>query len=80
MTQCSSPYFEINPNKQSCLFGISYVPDESKLHPVTLSRDMTAIHPNREVEGKIDYMFDGNPDTTTIPIIWKNRGCRTGYS
>ncbi|MEO9300114.1 hypothetical protein, partial [Devosia alba] len=45
MTQCSSPYFEINPNKQSCLFGISYVPDESKLHPVTLSRDMTAIHP-----------------------------------
>lgn len=63
MTQCSSPYFEINPNKQSCLFGISYVPDESKLHPVTLSRDMTAIHPNREVEGKIDYMFDGNPDT-----------------
>jgi hypothetical protein len=33
MTQCSSPYFEINPNKQSCLFGISYVPDESKLHP-----------------------------------------------
>ena len=31
MTQCSSPYFEINPNKQSCLFGISYVPDESKL-------------------------------------------------
>ena len=63
MTQCSSPYFEINPNKQSCLFGISYVPDESKLHPVTLSRGMTAIHPNREVEGKIDYMFDGNPDT-----------------
>ena len=36
---------------------------ESKLHAVTLSRGMTAIHPIREVEGKIDYMFDGNPDT-----------------
>lgn len=80
MTQCSSPYFEINPNKQSCLFGISYVPDESKLHPVTLSRGMTAIHPNREVEGKLTICSTVIQIPTTIPIIWKNRGCRTGYS
>lgn len=63
MTECSSPYFEINADKFSCLFGVSYVPDESKLHAVALSREVTAIHPNREVEGSIDDMFDGNPDT-----------------
>lgn len=63
MTKCSSDFFEINASKFSCLFGISYVPDESKLHAVSLSRGMTAIHPNREVEGKIEDMFDGNPDT-----------------
>lgn len=63
MTECSSKFFEINPSKNTSLFGISYVPAESKLHPVTLSRSMTAIHPNREVEGKIEDMYDGNPDT-----------------
>lgn len=63
MTDCSSPYFEVNADKSTCLFGISYVPDESKLHQVTLSRGMTTIYPNAEVEGSIDDMYDGNPDT-----------------
>lgn len=63
LTSCSSEYFEVDENNHTCLFGVSYVPDESKLHKVALDRSMISIYPNREVEGSIDEMLDGNPDT-----------------
>ncbi len=45
------------------MFGVSYVPDESKLHKVALTESMITYHPNRIVEGSVAGMLDGNPET-----------------
>lgn len=63
LTDCTSQYFHVDEANNTCLFGVSYVPDESKLHKVVLTKEMISIHPNREVEGSVAEMLDGRYDT-----------------
>ncbi len=63
LTDCTSPYFKVDESNNVCLFGVSYVPDESKLKKVALTESMITYHPNYIVEGSVAEMLDGNPDT-----------------
>lgn len=63
LTDCSHETFQIDEAKNTCLFGISYVPDESKLHKVGLTEGMIGIYPDPTNEGSIAELIDGKADT-----------------
>lgn len=63
LNSCSHPTFVIDAAKNTCLFGVSYVPNESKLSTVTLTESMIGIFPNPTNEGSIAEMIDGKSDT-----------------
>lgn len=63
LSSCSKPQFEINVNKNTSLYGISYVPDISKLTKVNLTESMFSIYPDPTNEGSIAEMIDGKADT-----------------
>lgn len=63
LATCSHPTFQIDEAANTCLFGISYVPDESKLSKVALTEAMIDFFPNPTNEGSIAEMLDGKADT-----------------
>lgn len=63
LSSCSKPQFAINEAKSTSLYGISYVPDASKLTKVNLTESMFSIYPDPTNEGSIAEMIDGNPNT-----------------
>ncbi|MEG0887869.1 MAG: DUF1735 domain-containing protein [Bacteroides sp.] len=63
LNSCSHPTFLIDPTQNTCLFGVSYVPEESKLSQVALKESMIGIFPDPTNEGSIAEMIDGKADT-----------------
>ena len=63
LSSCSKPQFAIDADKNTSLYGISYVPDASKLTKVNLEVGMFGIYPDPTNEGSIAEMIDGNPNT-----------------
>lgn len=62
LTRTSSESIEIDLAKNSCLLGVSYVPDASNLQQVQLTESMISYHPNSICEGSVADLIDGNPD------------------
>lgn len=62
LSSCSKSDFVIDETKKSCLYGISYVPDMSKLGEVALNEDMLSSN-SHAAEGSIAAMLDGNVET-----------------
>lgn len=66
LKSCTHPTFLIDESKNSCLFGVSYVPAESKLSRVALTESMISIYPMPAVVGDgegVAGMIDGKEDT-----------------
>lgn len=63
LNNCSHPTFVVDATKNTCLFGVSYVPNESKLSQVALKESMIGIFPDPTNEGSIAGMLDGKADT-----------------
>lgn len=63
LSSCTKPQFEIDEARSISLYGISYVPDASKLTKVSLTEDMISIFPDPTNEGSIAEMIDGNEET-----------------
>lgn len=63
LTGVSMETIEPDPAKNSCLLGVSYVPDVDDLQPIHLTESMISYHPNSICEGGIEYLIDGDPGT-----------------
>ena len=63
LTGTSMEKIDVDPTRNSCLFGVSYVPDESSLQSIQLAENMISYYPNSICEGSVPEMYDGNPDT-----------------
>lgn len=55
--------FVVDEARNTCLYGVSYVPAESKLHSVTLTEQMISYYPLTLNEGSVAAMLDGKEDT-----------------
>ncbi|MFV0546220.1 MAG: BT_3987 domain-containing protein [Bacteroides sp.] len=62
LSGCSKSDFVIDEAKKSCLYGISYVPDMSKLSKVALTENMLSSN-SHAAEGSIAAMLDGDVNT-----------------
>lgn len=62
LSSCSKPDFVIDEARKSCLYGISYVPDISKLGRVPLT-ESTLTSNSHAAEGSIAAMLDGDVNT-----------------
>ncbi|MDH6535109.1 DUF1735 domain-containing protein [Parabacteroides sp. 52] len=63
LTDCTQQGFVIDPEKDACLYGISYVPDKSKLKSVALKADMLSSNAVEPSEGSLANLLDGNVET-----------------
>ena len=63
LANCTQEYFVIDPGKNACLYGISYVPDESKLKKVELTADMLSSNAVEPSEGSLANLLDGDVET-----------------
>lgn len=63
LTGTSYEAIDVDQAKNSCLFGVSYVPDVSKLPSVHLVESMISYHPNSICEGSVAELIDGDPGT-----------------
>ncbi|RHR35027.1 DUF1735 domain-containing protein [Parabacteroides sp. AF18-52] len=60
---CSKEGFVIDDTKNTCLYGISYVPDESKLKKVELTAGMLSSNAVEPSEGALANLLDGDVET-----------------
>lgn len=63
LTDCTQESFVIDEKKNTCLYGISYVPDMSKLKTVALTASMLSSNATEPSEGSLANLLDGNVDT-----------------
>lgn len=63
LIDCSKDGFVIDAAKNACLYGISYVPDESKLKKVELTADMLSSNAVEPSEGLLANLLDGDVET-----------------
>ena len=63
LTRTSIDKIEADPERNICLFGISYVPEQSSLQPVRLAENCISYYPNSLCEGSVEGLFDNDPDT-----------------
>lgn len=63
LTGISFETIDIDPAKNSCLLGVSYVPDVDNLQPIHLTESMISYHPNSICEGSVAALIDGDPGT-----------------
>lgn len=63
LVSVSKPQFEVDEKRNTCLYGVSYVPAESKLHNVALTEQMISYYPTTLNEGSVAEMLDGKEDT-----------------
>ncbi|MDL2255663.1 DUF1735 domain-containing protein [Parabacteroides sp. OttesenSCG-928-G06] len=63
LTDCTQKSFVIDPKKNVCLYGISYVPDKSKLKNVALTAAMLSSNAVEPSEGSLANLLDGNVES-----------------
>lgn len=63
LTGTSVETINVDPSGNSCLLGVSYVPDASSLKLIQLLENQISYHPNSICEGSVAGLIDGNPDT-----------------
>lgn len=63
LVSTTKPQFVIDENRNTCLYGVSYVPDESKLSSVSLTEQMISYYPLTLNEGSVAEMLDNIEDT-----------------
>lgn len=63
LTGTSFEAIDVDPTKNSCLLGVSYVPDAVSLPPIQLAESMISYHPNSICEGSVAELIDGDPGT-----------------
>jgi hypothetical protein len=63
LAKTNHPTFQINQEMNTCLVGVSYVPDESKLNRIALNPNMITYYPTTLNEGSVAAMFDNNAET-----------------
>lgn len=54
---------DVDPTKNTCLLGVSYVPDAESLTSIHLVENMISYHPNSICEGSVAELIDGDPGT-----------------
>lgn len=63
LVSATKPQFVIDEERNTCLYGVSYVPLESKLRSVNLTPQMISYYPTTLNEGSVAEMLDGKEDT-----------------
>lgn len=63
LVSSSKPEFVVDEVRNSCLYGVSYVPAESKLSKVDLTPQMISYYPLILNEGSVAEMLDNKEDT-----------------
>lgn len=63
LVSATKPQFVVDEARNTCLYGVSYVPAESKLHSVALTEQMISYYPLTLNEGSVAEMLDGKEDT-----------------
>lgn len=63
LVSCTQAGFVIDPARNTSLYGISYVPDESRLTPVALTAGMLSSNAVEPSEGSLANLLDGNVET-----------------
>ena len=63
LTGISLETIEPDPTKNSCLLGVSYVPNADNLQSIHLTESMISYHPNSICEGAVEYLIDDDPNT-----------------
>lgn len=63
LTGCTQPGFVIDGQRNTSLYGISYVPDESRLAQVSLTAGMLSTNAQEPSEGSLANLLDGNVET-----------------
>ena len=63
LTGCTQQGFVIDAEKNTCLYGISYVPDKSKLKDVALTVNMLSSNAVEPSEGSLANLLDGEVET-----------------
>ncbi len=69
LVDSSKEEFEIDEDKNTCLYGISYVPEASALQPITLKTDMLTSNAVEPSEGSLANLLDGDK-TTYFHSAW----------
>lgn len=63
LTGTSVETIDVDPSGNSCLLGVSYVPDASSLKLIQLLENQISYHPNSICEGSVAGLVDGDLDT-----------------
>lgn len=63
LIDCTQQGFVIDTEKNTCLYGISYVPDKSKLKAVALTAGMLSSNAVEPTEGSLANLLDGDVET-----------------
>lgn len=63
LTESTHSYINIDPKNNTCLYGISYVPDMSKLKDIALTAGILSSNAVEPSEGSLANLLDGDIET-----------------